>query len=152
MIDKEGFAEWAEVFGNLYGTPWSEVTQTKEQGQDVILDIDVQGARQVIHRLDKLVSVFIMPPTLKVLKDRLHGRGTDSEAVVERRFQNAQEEMKHYSGYDYTISNGDLEQAVKEFVSIVLAERVRTSRMDQAWLQQNGLLKAEALEHPSMTT
>ena len=152
MIDKEEFAEWAEVYGHLYGTPWSEVTQTKEQGKDVILDIDVQGARQVIHRLDELVSVFIMPPSLKVLKARLRGRGTDSQEVVERRFKNAQEEMKHYSGYDYAISNGDLDQAVKEFVSIVLAERVRTSRMDQAWLQQNGLLKVEELEHPSMTT
>ena len=120
MIDQKEFAEWAEVYGHLYGTPWQELTQKRKPGQDVILDIDVQGARQVIRNLNDAVSVFVMPPSLEVLKDRLRGRGTDSPEVVERRFQQAQEEMKSYHEYDYTVSNGNLDQAVKEFLSIVL--------------------------------
>ena len=152
MIDQKEFAEWAEVYGHLYGTPWQELTQKRKQGQDIILDIDVQGARQVIQNLNDAVSVFVMPPSLEILKTRLRGRGTDSPEIVERRFQKAQEEMKSYFEYDYTMSNGNLDQAVKEFVSIVLAERVRTKHVDQNWLQQNGLLKIEELEHPSMKT
>ena len=152
MIEQEDFAEWAEVYGHLYGTPWDELTQKRAQGQDIILDIDVQGARHVMQRLDDAVSVFVMPPSLDTLKARLQSRGTDSHAVVERRFQQAQEEMKNYDAYDYTISNGNLEQAVNEFVSIVHAERVRTRRMDHTWLQKNGLLNEEELEHPSMST
>ena len=134
MIDQHAFLEWAEVYGNLYGTPRQELIQLKEQGIDIILDIDVQGARNVMKKADDAVSVFLMPPSLEVLKARLQARGTDDPDVVERRFQKAKIEMEHHVEYDYTISNDSLEQAIKEFESIILAERVRTKRLDQAWL------------------
>ena len=151
MIEQEAFAEWAEVFGHFYGTPWKELIQEKPQKNDIILDIDVQGARQVIHNLDDAVSVFVMPPSLDTLKARLRGRGTDSPEIVDRRFQKAQEEMLSYQKYGYTILNESLEKAAKDFASIVIAERTRTKRVDSAWLQQIGLLKTDELEQPTIT-
>jgi len=151
MIEQEAFAEWAEVFGNLYGTPWKELIEGKEQKNDIILDIDVQGARQVMHNLDDAVSVFVMPPSLDILKARLRGRGTDSPDIVDRRFQQAQEEMQHYNKYGYTILNESLEKAAKDFAAVVMAERTRTKRVDSAWLQQIGLLKTDELEQPTST-
>lgn len=151
MIEQEAFAEWAEVYGFLYGTPWTELMEGRKEKSDIILDIDVQGARQVMHNLDDVISVFVMPPSLDILKDRLRGRGTDSPDIVERRFQQAQEEMQHYHEYDYTILNGRLEKAAKEFASIVMAERSRTKRVDPAWLQQIGLLRTDELEQPTIT-
>ena len=151
MIEEKAFAEWAEVYGYLYGTPWKELVVGTKPKPDIILDIDVQGARQVMHNLDDAVSVFVMPPSLEILKARLRGRGTDSPATVDRRFQQAQEEMQHYHEYDYTIFNGTLEKAATEFSSIVMAERTRTKRMDPAWLQQVGLLRTEELEQPTIT-
>jgi len=118
---------------------------------DIILDIDVQGARQVIQNLDDAISVFVMPPSLDILKARLRGRGTDSPDIVERRFQQAQEEMQHFHEYDYTILNGSLEKAAKEFTSIVMAERTRTKRVDPAMLQQIGLHSTDDLEQPTIT-
>jgi guanylate kinase len=151
MIKQEAFAEWAEVYGYLYGTPWNELIEGRKQKHDIILDIDVQGARQVMHNLDDAISVFVMPPSLDILKSRLRGRGTDSPDIIERRFQQAQEEMQHYHEYDYTILNGSLENAAKEFASIVVAERTHTKRVDPAWLQQIGLLRTDELEQPTST-
>ena len=151
MIEEEAFAEWAEVYGYLYGTPWEELIGGKKPKHDIILDIDVQGARQVMRNLDDAISVFVMPPSLEILKARLRGRGTDSPDIVERRFQQAQEEMQHYLEYDYTILNGRLEKAATEFSSIVMAERRRTKRVDPAWLQKIGLLRTDELEQPTIT-
>jgi len=151
MIEQEAFAEWAEVYGYLYGTPWKELIEGRKQQHDIILDIDVQGARQIMHNLDDAISVFVMPPSLDILKSRLRGRGTDSSDIVERRFQQAQEEMQHYHEYDYTILNGSLENAANEFASIVMAERTRTKRVDPAWLQQIGLHRTDELEQPTIT-
>ena len=151
MIDQQAFAEWAEVYGFLYGTPWKELNGGNDPKHDIILDIDVQGARQVMQNLDDAISVFVMPPSLDILKSRLRGRGTDRADIVERRFKQAQEEMQHYDEYDYTILNGSLDHAAKEFASIVLAERRRTKRVDPGWLQQIGLLKTDELEQPTIT-
>ena len=152
MMEESAFAECAEVYGYLYGTPWKELSGGDNPKHDIILDIDVQGARQVMNNLDDAISVFVMPPSLKILKARLRGRGTDSPDIVERRLQQAQEEMQHYHEYDYTIFNSSLEKAAKEFASIVMAERARTKRVDPAQLQQIGLPRINELEQPTITS
>ncbi|MGD9851232.1 MAG: guanylate kinase [Nitrospirales bacterium] len=126
------FAEWAEVHGHLYGTPWSELEQDAHSHTDVLLDIDVQGAQQVMGTLKRAVSIFVLPPSLEVLWQRLSGRGTDSPDQQQRRFQMAQEEMKHYPEYQYTIRNVALEQAVWELKAVIMAERIRTVHIDPA--------------------
>ncbi|WP_447970775.1 guanylate kinase [Nitrospira sp. M1] len=144
MIAQEAFLEWAEVYGNLYGTPRQELLTQIDKGIDVILDIDVQGARNVMKNMPDAVSVFLMPPSLEVLKARLESRGTDDSDVVEHRFQKAQAEIANYVEYDYTIQNGCLEQAIKEFESIIVAEHVRTKRLDPAWVFRHGLARQES--------
>lgn len=126
------FAEWAEVHGHLYGTPWSELEQDTQSHTDILLDIDVQGAQQVMGTLKRAVSIFVLPPSLEVLWKRLSGRGTDSPDQQQRRFHMAQEEMKHYPEYQYTIRNVALEQAVRELKAIIMAERIRTVHIDPA--------------------
>jgi len=135
MIGKEEFAEWAEVYGHLYGTPHKELNRTKEDGVDVILDIDVQGAKQVMRTLQGAVTIFVLPPSLETLQTRLFNRGTDSLEVRERRFQQARKEMRNYLAYQYVIINEKLSQAVHEFQAIILAERIRICRVDRAWLE-----------------
>ena len=131
-IADHAFAEWAEVHNHLYGTPWTELKQETQVQTDIILDIDVQGAHQVMNTLKRAVSVFILPPSLEVLWQRLSGRGTDSPADQRQRFQKAQDEMKHYSAYQYTIRNVALDQAVRELQAVIIAERIRTVHVDPA--------------------
>jgi len=123
------FLEWAEVHGNLYGTSSRAVLAAAEQGLDVILDIDVQGARQVKEKPDhKGVFIFIAPPSLEELKRRLTGRSTETEAIIAKRLANAREEMKSMGNYDYVIVNDTVEQAVEILKSIIIAERSRKRR------------------------
>ena len=123
------FLEWAEVHGNMYGTSIRAVQEATEQGLDLILDIDVQGARQVKEKLgDNGVFVFIAPPSLQELARRLAGRSTETEAVIEIRLENAQEEMKNIYQYDYVIVNDTIVEAVDILKSIIIAERSRKRR------------------------
>jgi len=131
-ISEHAFAEHAEVYGRLYGTPWKELEQDPGSNTDVLLDIDVQGARQVMKTLQKAVTVFILPPSLEVLRARLVDRGTDTADEQNRRFQKAQDEMRSYTEYQYTIRNATLEQAIEELQAVIVAERVRTSHVDPA--------------------
>jgi guanylate kinase len=131
-IAQHAFAEHAEVYGQLYGTPWKEVEQEPGSSTDILLDLDVQGARQVMKRLHKAVTVFILPPSLEVLQARLFERGTDTADEQNRRFQKAQDEMQSYMEYQYTIRNETLEQAVKELQAVIVAERIRTTHLDPA--------------------
>jgi len=131
-IDEHAFAEWAEVYGQLYGTPWKELEQEPGSHTDILLDIDVQGARQVMQTLEKAVTIFIFPPSLEILQTRLAGRGTDSSEEQVRRFQKAKDEMNSYTEYHYMISNETFERAVQELQSVVVAERVRTIHVDPA--------------------
>lgn len=131
-IAEHAFAEYAEVYGRLYGTPWKELEQDPGSNTDVLLDIDVQGARQVMKTLQKAVTVFILPPSLEVLRGRLVERGTDTPDEQKRRFQKAQDEMRSYTEYQYTIRNETLEQAIEELQSVIVAERVRTTHVDPA--------------------
>lgn len=122
------FAEWAEVHGNLYGTGLAELSRTLDEGLDVVLDIDVQGAGQIAEKVEGAVLVFVLPPAAETLRGRLRGRASDPEAAVERRLANARSEIERARGYHYLIVNDDVERAVEELCSIVRAERCRTAR------------------------
>ncbi len=123
------FLEWAEVHGNLYGTSRSTVQAASEQGLDIILDIDVQGARQIKEKLNgQGIFIFISPPSFEELAKRLAGRSTEAESIIAKRLQNAREEMKSIGHYDYVIVNDTVDRAVEVLKSIIIAERSRTRR------------------------
>jgi guanylate kinase len=128
-IDACDFLEWADVFGNLYGTSGSDVEQMVRAGQDVVLVIDVQGARQVKARGVDHTSIFVMPPSFPVLEQRLRGRSKDSEEQMQRRLDTARSEASSYTDYDYVVVNDDLESTVVRLQEIIAAERSRTHRM-----------------------
>ncbi len=127
MIANGEFLEWAEVFGNYYGTALSALEHARRQGKDLLLDIDVQGAVQVMRKLPEAVSIFILPPSPQVLEMRLRNRSeaenVTSEAVIERRLSQARNELKQIWDYRYALINDVLDQAVSEMRAIVLTER-----------------------------
>jgi guanylate kinase len=125
MIAADAFLEWADVFGNLYGTGAADVERELARGRDVVLVIDVQGARQVRRRFPDTVGVFVMPPSYEVLERRLRGRSKDSEEAMQRRLQTARDEVAAYTEYDYVIVNDELEACLERLKAIVLAERAR---------------------------
>ena len=141
MIKKREFAEWATVHGNLYGTSLKRLRELNKKGYDIILDIDIHGALQIKKSYENAVYIFILPPSLSVLKKRLHGRNTDSGETINKRLINAKAEMVYYTEYDYVIRNDRLERAYREFESIVLASRVRKENIDKNWI--NKLIKQE---------
>lgn len=132
LIGQGAFLEHAEVFGNFYGTGIESVRQMSEAGYDVILEIDVQGAAQVRCALPEAVGIFILPPSLAVLAERLRGRGTDSAEVIERRLGLAAEEIQEALSFDYAVINHDLEQAEAELLAIVRAQRCSLRRQRKA--------------------
>jgi guanylate kinase len=127
MVADGEFLEWAEVFGNFYGTAASALQHAREQGKDLLLDIDVQGALQVMKKLPEAVSIFILPPSPEVLEMRLRNRSQAEhmtiESIIERRLAEAREELKQLPDYRYALVNDVLEQAVTELRAIVIAER-----------------------------
>ena len=125
IADEGGFAEWAEVHGELYGTTVRELKKTVKEGFDLILDIDWQGARQIKEKIDGCVYIFIHPPSLDELENRLRKRGKDSDETIKKRLKNAREEISHSSWYDHNIINDDLEDAMTRLKSIVETERYR---------------------------
>jgi guanylate kinase len=127
--DRGEFAEWALVHGHLYGTPKSFLEQKTSAGKIVLLDIDVQGAMQIRESRDDAVLVFLMPPSLEALEERLRGRHTDAEEVIERRLAAARREMKTAHAYDYLVVNRELETSRRAVKSIVEAERCRVRRL-----------------------
>ena len=128
QVEQGRFLEHAEVFGNLYGTSADWVAQTLRGGDDVILEIDWQGAAQIRKQLPDAVSIFILPPSLETLAERLRGRETDDEAVIQQRLDGAQEEMSHYGEFDYLVVNDDFQRALYELEAIVEARRLTTRR------------------------
>ncbi|HEU0265942.1 MAG TPA: guanylate kinase, partial [Geobacterales bacterium] len=129
MVAQGGFAEWAEVHGNFYGTAVATLQEAMAAGLDLILDIDCQGAAQLRQSIPDSVSLFILPPSMEELRRRLQGRGTDSSEVVERRMKNAVREIGEASAYDFLIVNDRFDEAVVELTSIIRGERRRTSRV-----------------------
>jgi len=129
MIDNNDFLEYAEVHGNFYGTSQSAVLEQLQRGVDVILDIDVQGAR-IVKKSGLLngVYIFLAPPTIEELKKRLEGRGLDSDETIEIRLINAQNEMDAMDEYEYLIINDRLDEAIRMFEAVILAERAKSKR------------------------
>lgn len=126
-IDEGGFLEHAEVFGNYYGTPKKEVMDRLDEGIDVILEIDVQGALQIKKVYPDAILVFILPPSLTELRNRLTGRGTETPEVLERRLGEAVNEISYAEQYDYAVVNDQLEDAVENVKSIITAEHFRVT-------------------------
>ncbi|HEX4856071.1 MAG TPA: guanylate kinase [Limnobacter sp.] len=123
--DADGFLEWAHVHGNYYGTSRAWIESQMAVDRDVLLEIDWQGAEQVVRRVDNVVSIFILPPSLEELEKRLRGRGTDSEEVILARMGAARLEIEQARHFDYVILNDDFSQALLELKSIVFASRCR---------------------------
>jgi len=128
MINAGAFAEWAQVHGNYYGTALTTIEQAKAAGQDLLLEIDCQGAEQIRRNIPDAVFIFILPPNLIELRKRLDKRGTDSVEVIERRLQNAAGEIRQAGWYDYLIINDDFAVAAEQFKAVIRAEGVRTDR------------------------
>src|ERR671913_1085301 len=129
MVARGEFLEYADVFGNLYGTGRADAERLMASGKDVVLVIDVQGAGQVRATGIPLVTVFVLPPSFEVLEQRLRGRGKDPDDAIRRRLDTARGEVAAYEGYDYVVVNDDLDACVTAMRSIILAERVRRDRM-----------------------
>ena len=129
MIEEGDFLEWAEVYGNLYGTSKSQVTKALEAGKDILLDIDTQGALQVKKNFPEAVLIFILPPSLIELERRLRSRGTDNEETIEKRLRIAKGEIEKAFHYDYLVVNDVLEVAFEKLRSIITAEKCRTERL-----------------------
>lgn len=133
LIEQGLFLEYARVFGgHYYGTSLPMIEQSLAQGIDVFLDIDWQGAKQIRQKLPKVKSIFILPPSLAELEQRLIGRGQDSEAVIAERMAKAHDEIRHYDEYDYVVINDDFEQALTDIRHILAAERLKTALQQQS--------------------
>ena len=130
MVAAGEFLEWACVHGNLYGTAKNQILAETAAGADIILEVDVQGAASVRQLLMDSVSIFILPPSLDVLRQRLLARGTDSPEELEVRLRNAPEELKQYSAFDYVIINDEIDRAAGQLASIIHAERARCMRQE----------------------
>jgi guanylate kinase len=130
MVARGEFLEWAEVFGNYYGTHQGILERARAAGADLVLDIDVQGARQLKDRIPEAVTVFILAPSRQILENRLRARGEDREEVIERRLREAAGEIRKYEDYDYVLINRDLTESDAVLSAIVRAERVRRDRIE----------------------
>jgi guanylate kinase len=130
-IARDEFLEHAEVFGNYYGTHRNVLDEAQAKRRDLVLDIDVQGARQLKGRIPDAVSIFILTPSREELEQRLRNRSEDPETVIQRRLREAAEEIRNYTIYDYIVVNREVESSVDALASIVKAERVRRGRMER---------------------
>jgi guanylate kinase len=131
------FLEWAEVHGELYGTSKTRVYKILDSGKDVILDIDTEGASQIRTHTNTGTFIFILPPSLDILKRRLRERMTDSEEKIARRLKQATAEIQTYEEYDYVIMNDILEDALRDFRSIITAKRLSAQMIDPLWIKQS---------------
>jgi guanylate kinase len=129
-VQRGEFLEHAEVFGNFYGTHRNILSEAESEGKDLILDIDVQGARQLKERIPEAVSIFILAPSRDILEQRLRARSEDSETVIQRRLRDAAEEIRNYAQYDYVLVNRQIDTSVDTLMAIIKAERVRRIRME----------------------
>ena len=136
MIDGEEFLEWAEVHGALYGTSKKKVRELLQAGIDVLLDIDTQGAAQIRKTKQEGVFIFILPPSLQTLKERLEMRMTDSKKQVEERLEKAVVEIKSYSQYDYVIINDTIEVAFRQLKAIVISQNMSTKVFNPQWIEK----------------
>ncbi len=146
-IEHGEFLEHAEVFGNFYGTHREVLEQAQAEGKDLILDIDVNGARQLKERIPGAVTIFILPPSRDILEQRLRARSEDSEAVIQRRLKDAADELRNYKQYDYVLVNHRVEESTATLAAIIRAERIRRVRMEE---QIRPILKSFEERPPSL--
>jgi guanylate kinase len=139
MIDRKEFVEWAEVYGHLYGTSKHRLEGLMDQGHDVILDIDTHGAAQIRNIFAHGVFVFILPPSMKTLRDRLQKRQSDRAEEIEKRLQRAGDEIRDYYKYDYVIVNDSVDDAVKKLEAIMTVESLRTGKISEDWIREKFL-------------
>ena len=144
MTGKGDFIEWAEIHGELYGTSRKRLEEMLNAGDDVILDIDTQGAMQIKKRMMGGTYVFILPPSLEILRKRLEKRMTDAKEEIAKRLRRAAAEIKTYSQYDYVIINDILEDALREFEAIIISHRVSSGMIDPLWIEES-FLKQEVM-------
>ncbi|WP_151973690.1 guanylate kinase [Erythrobacter sp. EC-HK427] len=129
MVEAGELVEWAEVFGNNYGTPKAQIKAGLKEGCDFLFDIDWQGTQQLYQRMETdVVRVFLLPPSIDELEERLRGRATDSDAVIESRMARARNEISHWDGYDYVVVNDDIDACFAKVRMILEAERMRRAR------------------------
>lgn len=133
MIARDEFLEWAEVYGRYYGTGRKMVKNELDQGNNVLVDVDTLGARQIKDSFPEAVLIFIVPPTMEELGHRLFGRGSDSEAQLKMRIGQVREEIKAREIYDYLIINDDIEQALNDLKAILRAEQIKMSQQEDFW-------------------
>jgi guanylate kinase len=144
MIDRHEFVEWARVYGHLYGTPRKTLADKIDQGIDVLLEIDVQGALQVKKKFDDAVSIFILPPSMTALRQRLKSRASDTTEEIQRRLQKVKEEVWSYREYAYIVRNDDLTRSLRDLENIFLGERLKTKRLDMTWIENNFILDEDS--------
>ena len=134
LVEEDAFFEWAEVFGNCYGTPKAQIREELKRGQDFLFDIDWQGTQQLYQRAQgDVVRVFLLPPSIEELEERLRSRGTDSDEVIRGRMERARYEISHWDAYDYVVINDNVEACFEKVKVILEAERMRR-------LRQTGLI------------
>ena len=134
LVEADAFFEWAEVFGHCYGTPKAQIREQLKRGEDFLFDIDWQGTQQLYQRAQgDVVRVFLLPPSIAELEQRLRSRGTDSDAVIDGRMERARAEISHWDAYDYVVINDDIETCFAKVKMILEAERMRR-------LRQTGLI------------
>jgi len=139
MISKGEFVEWAEVFGELYGTSRKRLEEIINSGTDAILDIDTQGAMKLKEKYKEGIYIFVLPPSMEILKRRFKKRLAHSKEEVEKRLKGAVQEIKQYRKYDYVIVNNILEDALKGIEAIIISHRVTTERVDPGWVKDSFL-------------
>ena len=128
MINNGELLEYNTYVGNYYGTPKAPVVKAIEDGSDIIIEVDVNGAAQIREKLREAVSIFIMPPSYEELKARLSGRGTETKELIDRRMESALGEIRRASEYDYIVVNDDIDTAVNDIMSVILSQRLKTER------------------------
>ena len=133
MIQNDELLEWAEFCGNFYGTPRFAVAQAIANGKDVVLEIEIQGAMLVKQNHPEAVFVFIVPPSLAILAERIHKRGTESEEIIQKRLATAVHELEYIEEYDYVVVNDEVPAAVQRLRSIIVAEKCRVKRKPAAF-------------------
>jgi guanylate kinase len=128
MVEKNEFLEWAEVLGNRYGTPRPDLKKLESEGIDLILDVDTQGAKKAMKEIDQPILIYLLPPSLKVLRERLLNRGVDSLEMVKFRLSNARKDIEEAYGYHYVVVNDRIGDAIEKLKSIIISERCRRNK------------------------
>ena len=136
MVDRKEFLEWAEIYGEFYGTSKKRIEELTASGFDIILDIDTQGAMQIREKYREGTYIFVLPPSLEILKERLEKRMTNSKEDIEKRLKSSISEIKSYNKYDYVIINNIFKNALRELEAIIISCRLSTKIINPLWIEE----------------